>query len=438
LRILHLVHQYLPESIGGTELYTRNLAQYQVGQGHRVSLFTVSGATATSNKDTPSPAEEEGVRVYRVPVGSRSPQAIFFSLFHQKRIGDAFTAVLDQEQPDMIHLQHLMGLPVEVMNQVASRRIPFIVTLHDYWYACANAQLLTNYDATICPGPGPLWLNCARCALARAGRSGGPWLPATAVIAPIMALRARKLRAILAEAQLLIAPTDFVRATYRDLGFAAEKIRVIAHGINLPPSLPPRAKRPLGAPLHAAYIGGLAWQKGVHVLIDAVKRLPPETIRLTVAGDTTAFPEYAAGLQAQARQNNVHFMGRLPPADLWSFLATVDVVIVPSLWYETASLIVQEAFAARVPVIASRLGALAERVRDGVDGFLVTPGDVTAMCRRLAQLQEQPALQARLQAGIEPVRSLVDHFEEVMAIYGTTGHQATKSVEISEKMPTAL
>jgi glycosyltransferase involved in cell wall biosynthesis len=426
LRILHLVHQYPPEHLGGTELYTRNLARYQAEQGHRVAIFTAAAGKPGAGSGTAAVIEDEGVRVYRVPVGSRSRQAVFLSLFRQKQLSSAWAAVLDQEQPDLVHLQHLMGLPADLIQQVTSRQIPFIVTLHDYWYACANAQLLTNYDATVCSGPGRLWLNCARCALARSGRSGGVWAPATAVVAPIMALRQRHLRAIFAKAQHLIAPTEFVRAAYRDLGFPAAKIRVVGHGIDLPPSSSPRTERPQDGPLHVAYIGGLAWQKGVHVAVEAVNRLPPETIRLTIAGDIAAFPDYVAGLQARVQHANVHFAGRIAPADLWSFLAQVDVVVVPSLWYETASLIVQEAFAAQVPVIASRLGALAERVRDGVDGFLVPAGDVTALSRRLARLQQEPGLWARLRAGIGPVRSLPEHFEEVMALYlMSTGAEST-------------
>lgn len=417
MRILHLVHQYLPEHIGGTELYSRNLARHQVAEGNRVALFTATAAPQTGAGSAPLPAEEEGVRVYRVPVGPRSPQAAFLSLFRQKQVSAALTAVLDREQPDLIHLQHLIGLPAELVDQMVARQIPFVVTLHDYWYACANAQLLTNYDATICAGPDRFRLNCARCALARTGRPGAVWAGATPLIAPIMMLRQRRLQDIFARARRLVAPTDFVRATYQKLGFPAGKICVIAHGINAPPKRLPREERPAGMPLHVAYIGGLAWQKGVHVLVDAVNRLPAETVRLSIAGDMTAFPGYTAALQEQAHRGNIRFIGSLPPAGLWSFLAGVDLVVVPSLWYETASLIVQEAFAAGVPVIASRIGALQERVRDGVDGFLTPPGDAAALRQLLQRLQQAPALCEQLRSHIQPVRTMAEHFADISAVY---------------------
>ena len=87
----------------------------------------------------------------------------------------------------------------------------------------------------------------------------------------------------------------------------------------------------------------------------------------------------------------VRFMGELSREQVWGCLAKVDVLVVPSLWYEAFSLIAHEAFLAGIPVIASRLGALAEVVQDGVDGLLVPPSDVSAWTATLQRLVDEPA-----------------------------------------------
>ncbi len=410
MRILHVVHQYLPEKVGGTELYTRALARQQAQQGHTAAIFTPAIAALTE------PAMEDGVRVYRAAVGERGATAVFRHTFHHPQLDRAFAAVLQQERPDLVHIQHLMGLPASIVDQIGQASIPCVVTLHDYWHLCANAQLLTNYDNTVCAGPN-YWLNCARCALARVGHSAA--LPLIPAIAPLFGYRQARLRRVLANARTLIAPTRFVAQIHEQMGIPAAKIQVVPHGIDVPDDLPPRVPRRAG--LRIGYIGGLSWQKGVHVLIAAVNQLPQEGVTLAVMGDTAVFPDYVAQLQQQARHPGITFTGRIPYEQLWAALAALDVVVVPTLWYETASLIVQEAFAAGAPVVASQIGALQERVREGVDGRFFPPGDAAALRDILNHLLADPARLDQLRGGIRPVRTIQEHFRDIESIYAQSG-----------------
>jgi glycosyltransferase involved in cell wall biosynthesis len=87
------------------------------------------------------------------------------------------------------------------------------------------------------------------------------------------------------------------------------------------------------------------------------------------------------------------------------------------LWYETASLVIQEAFAVGTPVIAARHGALAERVRHGCDGLLVPPGDVFSLRRAMLRLMDDAELLANLRNGIGPVATISQHVHQIEAIY---------------------
>lgn len=415
MRILHVIHQYLPEKVGGTELYTRTLAKSQVVQNHQVAIFTPSVDEDNLAPDTF--ALDDGVRVYRVPMGSRGATAVFRHNFHQPQLNNAFRAVLSQEEPDLVHIQHLMGLPISIVTQINHAGIPYVISLHDYWHLCANAQLFTNYDSTICKGPN-LWLNCARCALARSGHDKA--LPLIPAIAPLFAHREWRLTRILKGARFLIAPTHFTRQIYLQMGTSAEKILVIPHGISVPDELPPLTTS--ASELHIGYIGGLSPQKGIHILIDAVNQLPLEGCRLSIIGDTAVFPDYITHLKQQARHPGIEFKGRMPHDKLWEALAQIDVVVVPSLWYETASLIIQEAFAAGVPVVASRIGAIQERIREGIDGHLFPSGDANALRDILEQLRAEKSLLEKLQAGIRPVRTIQDHINDIESIYSQVVH----------------
>jgi glycosyltransferase involved in cell wall biosynthesis len=98
------------------------------------------------------------------------------------------------------------------------------------------------------------------------------------------------------------------------------------------------------------------------------------------------------------------------------------VVVVPSLWFENSPVVIQEARAAGVPVVASRHGALVEKVRDGVDGLLFTPGDAGALRQALLRVAEEPGLLVRLRLGVPPAMDLGEHVEKLEQIYEQVGH----------------
>jgi glycosyltransferase involved in cell wall biosynthesis len=410
MRILHLVHQYPPEFVGGVELYTQTLARQLAQRDHLVSVCVPS---ITAAAELVHLAMEDGVSVYRVPISPRSSTAIFTSTFGHKRFSRAWIHVLDQARPDLVHIQHLMGLPVDLVTTLQQRDLPFVVTLHDYYYFCANALLLTNYDQSICGGP-QHYFNCGHCAAARAGHNHA-W--AALFAAPIMAVRNRRLRSVIRPARKVIVPTHFVAELYRrQLDLPLEHMVIIPHGVAVPDSIPMR-QRTEGQRLQLIYIGGIAPHKGVHVLIDAVNQLPPEKIQLAVYGDLAAFPAYAADLQQRARNPGITFAGKIPHAQVWDVLRNGDVLIVPSLAYESSSLIMQEAFAMQTPVIASDLGALRETALRG-GGLLFPPGDVLALRDLLGRLSDEPAQLERLRANLKQPCSSAAHLAEIEALYG--------------------
>jgi glycosyltransferase involved in cell wall biosynthesis len=251
------------------------------------------------------------------------------------------------------------------------------------------------------------FLNCAKCALARANLLQFP--PALPVFALPLAMRNHNLRAVLSQATNLIAPTNFVKQWYVDRGFAAEKIAVMPWGLDYP-------SKPAG-PSHTSfrvgYLGGISWQKGVHLLVEAFAQLPL-TAELWIAGDIEFDPDYVKLLKGKGRAT---FLGNLNRQQVWEMLAQVDVVVVPSLWYETFCFVISEAFAMGVPVITHNLGALRERVRPGIDGLLVAPGDVEQLAQALQTLHDDPSLLDKLRQNILPIGTVAEHAAAVAQLY---------------------
>lgn len=407
MHVLHLVHQYMPEYVGGAELYTRWLTHALSQRGHQITIFYRRSAEGVGQEDR----TENGVHVRAVWSGLLSPTHRFLATFGDTLMMRAFKCVLEETNPDLIHIQHLMGLPAALLRPIRQQGLPFVITLHDYWWMCANAQLLTNYSQQVCDGP-QAYLNCARCALARADRSR--FWPALPPVAGLLAWRNHLLRQIMKAAGGLVAPTEFVRHWYAAHGAPTERLLVIQSGLECAADIP-RQKRDPDGPMRFAYIGGLSWQKGVHVLIEAFNGVNGSA-ELWIAGDETFDPDYVAHLHTQAT-SNVLFLGRLTREEVWETLAQVDVVAVTSLCYETFSFIVSEAFTAGVPVVASRLGPLADRVRDGVDGLLVPPGDVVAWRAALQRLVDEPDLLAQLRANVRSPMTLEEHVNRIESLY---------------------
>lgn len=416
MRILHVVHQYLPEHVAGTELYTQMVAEAQAAAGHAVAILA---PTARTGHSVDHPSEEGGVAVYRVSCPSGNAAAVFARTFRQPELVAAFTEVVVAFRPDIVNVQHLMGLPVAMLDRLRAVGIPYALTLHDYWFPCANAQLITNYDGTLCAGPDARHENCARCALARAGV--GSVAPLLAGVAPLLRRRSRLLQAVFAGAAVVFAPTPFVRDLYAKLGFASDRVVVRPKGLDRPPEIEPllagwRQRSP-DAPLHIGYLGSLSPQKGVHVLIEAVNQLSPEQVRLTVYGDPTVMPAYVADLRALATHPAVAFAGPVARGAVWEVLAGLDLMVMPSLWHEAAPTTIREAFAVGTPVVASDLGTMPDLVVDGGNGRLFPPGDIDALAGILRHYVNHPDDLAALTAGVEPDRPMQAHVADLLAGY---------------------
>jgi glycosyltransferase involved in cell wall biosynthesis len=419
VRIALVVHKFPPTSLGGTETYTYNLAHELTKRGHAVSVFYRDDEDGSRFREGWQSTEPFRVwRVGRAFAPSKvDPARLFFDTFLNRDVETSFQRFLVETQPDLVHFQHLMLLSVRLPALVEALGIPMLLTLHDYWFRCANSQLIWP-DGQICRGK-LCGVNCARCATTRISsnliRAFHP------VLAPLFQWRDWLVKRAALRVGQFLAPSHFLREKYLAVGFPGGSFEVLENGLNVArirsfPRSPERDR------LRLTYLGSLAWQKGVHVLLEAIRGLPADRIRLRVYGNIGTFPEYVTRLKALIDPRNTSLEGVIPNAQVGRVLAETDLLAVPSLWYENSPVVIQEAFAAGVPVLASRLGALTEKVRNEVDGKLVAAGDVPAWRSALKKLLSDPIRLSYWRSNVRDPMSIGEHVEKMEQYYLALQH----------------
>lgn len=164
-----------------------------------------------------------------------------------------------------------------------------------------------------------------------------------------------------------------------------------------PEEIAHRAGQP-GA-LRLLFLGNVIPRKGLHFLLQALSRLPPESWELAVVGSLEFEPKYARLVLRQANQlglsTRITFHGALDEGDLVEQFRSNQLLVVPSS-YEGFGIAYLEGMGFGLPAIASTGGAAGEIITHGVDGYLIQPGDVQALSECIRRLAEDRALLARL------------------------------------------
>ena len=415
LRVLQAVHQFLPRHAAGTEIYCSDLSFALARRGHLVRVL--SGAPYREDVGARAQLEDDqAILVDRVPAtrAYRWLGAVggFFDRFDNPEARPVIRTLLDRMRPDVVHIQHLLYLSAELMTECQARGIPMVVMLNDYWFLCHKIKLRRR-DGTLCAGPARGW-NCCQClktpALVRSH------LNPLAVGANLY--RYAYLTRQLLKAERILAPSRYLRDVFVRNGVPAGRITVCDYGTaSPPPELVPRLRdRPRRERLRFGFLGSFIFDKGVHVLVEAFNRLPAGAAELHLFG-VPVEPAYVEDLERRARHPDIHWRGPVPHADRWRALAEIDVLVVPSIWYENSPLSIHEAQVAGVPVIGSAIGGIPELVHDGVDGRTVPADDVAGLAACLEAVVADPACVARWRAAIVPPKTMDAHVDEIEAIY---------------------
>jgi glycosyltransferase involved in cell wall biosynthesis len=204
-----------------------------------------------------------------------------------------------------------------------------------------------------------------------------------------------------------IALNDFCRRKFIEAGLPQERILVKANFVR-------DAAPPEGGPRRGLlFVGRLSPEKGVQTLSDALAVLPPQCLRAAGTGPQADLLAQAAG--------DAGMLGALDAASVRREMGSAIALVLPSIWYENFPRTLVEAFSCGLPVIASRIGALAELVQDGVTGLLVEPSSASDLAAKMRWALEHPEAMRemgnRARAVYEAQYTEARNHEQLMAIY---------------------
>lgn len=273
--------------------------------------------------------------------------------------------LIADDRPDVVHCHNILtGISPAIIHSISRTSVPIVMSLHNYRLMCLPGTFLR--DGELCelcrgrlPVPGVRW------ACYKGSRI------ASGVLGSSLALH----RAVgsFDRVTLFAAVSEFLRGKHIEGGMEERRIVV------KPNFAWPAERREKSD--YFMFMGRLAPEKGVRTLIDAWRGVKS---KLLVVGDGAEAPPLRA-----IAPSNVEFLGSVEHERALGLLGRARGLLVPSLWYEGAPRTILEAYAAGVPVLGSRIGALPELIEDGVSGLLIRPGEPEAWRLGIAALEDE-------------------------------------------------
>ena len=436
VRVLLALGWYFPDPVGGTEAYVRGLAGRLSGAGLDVAI------AAPRDGGVPERYTHEGVPVFRYPVAVR-PTADELQGIGRPPGFDEWEGILGTVRPDLVDFHSFtrgLGLPHMAAARAFGARV--VLTVHLPGLVCSRGTML-RYGRIPCDGdltrrpcaacrlqgrgvPRPLAQAVSRAPAWVAGAARAVGLPRPLVgalsTADVHRRHRRQLRDALGLADRVVVVSRWLAEALVRNGVLREKLAVCPQGIDAPRMT---TRRPTDGCLRVGFIGRYDPVKGLDVLIRAIRGLSrevPVECHVWGSGHSPAARAYRLRNERLARGDlRIHFHEAVE--DAGGALAGLDVLAIPSVCLETGPLVLLEAFAAGVPVVGSGIGGIAERVRDGVDGVLVPPGDARALGRALRTLACHPERLERLRGGLPEVRTMDAVVRDTFAIYAAVAGQ---------------
>jgi glycosyltransferase involved in cell wall biosynthesis len=430
-RILHVLFGYYPDAVGGTEVYVEALARYQTQVGDVVAI------AAPGEHD--AQYEHRGLAVFRYAL---NPVDDLSELYGE---GDALGAsslenIAKTFQADIVHFHAFTrGVSLLAAKKCRALGAALVITYHTPTVSCARGTMM-RWGETACSGKLSLE-PCVACALqskkipsvfARAlsilptawSRSS-QHLPASATttalrLPAMLKMREQTCLELFALADHWVGVCDWVCDVLRRNGVEEKRLTLSRQGVTRHLDKAKTSANTEVSGLRAVMLGRIDVAKGWHIVLDAMKKMPADSITVDAyavsQGEVSAY-ERALRKQAEA-VSAFRWCQPLPSEKMLEQLSNYDVLLVPSQWLETGPLVVLEAFEAGLPVVGSHLGGIAELVQDQKTGALISPyDDATAWANQLTAIAQNKNILKAWQANIKKPRSMSAACEDMVEVY---------------------
>ncbi len=437
MRILFITHQFFPEHVGGTEVYTLGMAARCQKKGDQVLVLSYLesphaeyhhfGLEYGSYQELPTVKIKYNLSVDPWP--ARSEYANEFTAAMVQR-------VLAEFRPDFVHFIHAMKIAGKAMEVCHQHHIPYFLTMPDFWFICPRHTLLT-WDQKLCDGPHSTFA-CAKCLHHTHGffsdsimNKSNPYLERMLKVqrwlSPVMGNRkvnqsARAteqrnpyLRQRSNEAQRVFIFSQFMFHKLLENGYDGHNFVVAPHGLETG-GLSIKTGISPGDKIQLSFIASIVPHKGLHFLLEVLKEVNNSAIFLNIYGNAVGNDPYSEEIRNTVKGlKNVHLLGVFDPDHFGRVLNDTDLLIFPVQWYENEPLVVKAASYCGIPVMASDIGSLREMIQPGKNGWLLPPRDHEAWIIFLNNLRKKD-LAAPVKSSY-PIYSMDEHFEVIYQFY---------------------
>ena len=322
----------------------------------------------------------------------------------------SFLGLLQEYQIDLVHFHHLAGHPPSLIKVAKQFGASVVFTLHDYFGLCHIANLINEKDNYCAPDQIPI-SDCDRCLQKKYGLEPGSqsnrrayWNTLFSSIDSLIFNTAGGLRLA---SDIYPAIANHPNKTI--LPVAIEKKALLVHS------------KEVSQPLKVAILGNLSHHKGAETIITAINSLANEPIEFHFFGVVEeVYEKQLKAAQKKGAQNpRVFLYGKYPPGQIPPLVATCDVSLHVSILPETYGLTLSEAWTLGLVPIVTNIGALGERVSDGINGIKIPVGSSADLIKALQTLLSQPSKLANLRKPIAdlPISWMPSHIADLSHLY---------------------
>lgn len=375
-----------PHGWGGAEVAAEGIARWLASQGHVIAIYsdvvpTVWGQANASPYACYGPHKAAwSHRAHEHGKQNRLRKLLWHALDHAPHYGEAdFGRAAADFRPDIVMVHLAPGLGLGIFAYCAAQDIPVLFVLHDFWMTCLRSSMFSSGGAVCVEREWSCrWSSARRLEALFTVPRLGFWAPSHAIVKIIEEELGQVFRHVLIERNV-VDLADFSRT--------AE-------------TLPAAHARFL-------YAGKLTEAKGVPFVLECLASLPREhRFEVNIVGGG----ELEESLRAQfASDARFRFHGVRRRADMVAYFQEASVLLVPSLWFENSPLVIYQAQAAGLPVVASNSGGIPELLQGRADSFVLRAGDRAAWTQQLLGIVSDPLLQARLRHSARHYASVGSH-----------------------------
>src|SRR5918999_217024 len=365
-KVLYVCHNHPSVRPGGAEAYALELYEAMRASDEFEPIFVARSGPPVSTVSRPHEGTlfttiNEDPNQYLFYTDVSDFNWLFMTSPHKDVYVKYFREFLVAYQPDIVHFQHTLFLGYDLIRETRNTLpdTPIVYTLHEYVPIChRNGQMVRTKSQELCHESSPR--RCHEC------------FPEISQQAFFM--RKRFIESHFSLVDLFLAPSHFLLERYVGWGIPREKIRCEQNGRRVDhEAVDLEDERPRN---RIGFLGQFNFFKGAHVLLEAMKILGEDEecdayLWLHGANLELQPEEFRHKLESlvEETEQNVTLVGSYDHADLPGLMASVDWVVVPSIWWENSPLVIQEAFQHRRPVICSGIGGMAEKGTHGVNGL---------------------------------------------------------------------